>query len=422
MKVLVLGQGGREHALAWKFARSNRITGLFCAPGNPGTAELGTNIDLDPTDSRAVLRAAKEHRIDLVFIGPEAPLAAGVADTLREAEIAVIGPGAEASRLESSKSFAKQFMTRNGVPTAAARMVANTSELDRFITENPGPVVVKMDGLASGKGVREFECASDARGFAVEALEVGPVLLEERLSGFEISVFVLVDRNSYQVLPPSADYKKAGEGGVGPNTGGMGAIAPVPWLSTAQWSNIIKEIVEPSVTGLHKESLDYVGVLYIGVMVTEQGAKVLEYNVRFGDPETQVVLPLLRADILDICEAMLEGRIGRIAIETDDVLSVGIVIASEGYPDAYEKGREIRIDEIYGTIVEPRSIDRLLFHSGTNRDGSGSLSSNGGRVFTCVSRDSDLMAARAGAYELASAVRFEGSWFRTDIASRVFGI
>ncbi len=421
MRVLILGRGGREHALAWKFSRSNRITGLFCAPGNPGTGTLATNLEISEDDFPRIADAVNEYAIDLVFVGPEAPLAAGVVDYLHSRDIAVIGPHREAARLEGSKLFAKEFMNANGIPTAAARTVSTEAELDTFIAENPGPVVAKMDGLASGKGVAEFSQAADARAFAVEALEKGPVLLEERLSGYEISVFVLTDGEGYRILPPSADYKKAGEKGTGPNTGGMGAIAPVPWLANDMWETIVEQIVEPSVAGLLSSGLAYTGILYIGVMVTDRGPEVLEYNVRFGDPETQVVLPLLRADLLDICDAMLNRTLNRLRLETDDLFSIGIVVASPGYPGSYPEGQEVTITDSSAAAISPRDIDRLIYHSGTSLGDDGRLLTNGGRCFTCVCRDSDVVRARAGAYELAKAIQFEGAWFRGDIASRVFG-
>ncbi|MFW6368750.1 MAG: phosphoribosylamine--glycine ligase [Spirochaetota bacterium] len=418
---MILGNGGREHALAWKFARSNRITGLYCVPGNPGTAELATNLELDPNDFEAVTAAAKKHRIDIVFVGPEAPLAAGIIDHLTREGIAAIGPGAEPALLESSKTFAKAFMQRNAVPTARAETVRTNEQLDAFIENNPGPVVVKMDGLAAGKGVGEFERAAEAAEFAREALQSGAVLLEEKLEGYEVSIFALMDPGGFKVLPPCADYKKAGEKSTGPNTGGMGAICPVPWVAPEMLETIQNDIVAPSVTGLRTEGLAYTGVLYIGVMVTESGPKVLEYNVRFGDPETQVVLPMLRADMLDICEAMLEGRISKTSVETDEVMSVGVVVASAGYPGPYERGIPIEIEPAHGTRTTPKSLDRLLFHAGTRQDGDLALVTDGGRCFTCVCRDYDLIRARAGAYSLARRIHFDGAWFRGDIASRVFG-
>ncbi|MFP4643569.1 MAG: phosphoribosylamine--glycine ligase [Spirochaetales bacterium] len=421
MRVLVLGRGGREHALAWKFSRSNRITGLFCAPGNPGTATLGTNLDLSEDDVSGIVEAVRKYSIDLVFVGPEAPLAEGVVDHLNRHKIAVIGPHREAARLEGSKLFAKEFMNTHGIPTATASIVTNQSELDSFLAENPGPIVVKMDGLASGKGVAEFNGSASSRAFAIDALKKGPVLLEERLSGYEISVFVVTDGRGYRILPPSADYKKAGEKGSGPNTGGMGAIAPVPWLDEETWTSVVNNVVTPTVEGLASSGLMYTGLLYIGVMVTDRGPRVLEYNVRFGDPETQVVLPLLRADLLDICDAMLNGTIDRLRLETDDVYSIGIVVASPGYPGSYPSGQEVTFTDPSANSLSPRDIDRLVFHSGTTIGDDGNLVTAGGRCFTCVYRDSDIVRARAGAYELAQTIHFQGAWFRGDIASRVFG-
>ncbi len=421
MKVLILGKGGREHALAWKFVRSNRITGLYCAPGNPGTAELGTNVEINANDVDAVVETAIRHSIDLVFVGPEEPLAADVVSALADRGIAAIGPPARSARLESSKSFAKAFMERHGVPTAAADVVQTESDLHAFVSGNPGPVVVKMDGLAGGKGVREFNSATDAVPFANSALKSGPVLLEERLHGIEVSAFALIDSNGHRILPPCADYKKSGERGTGSNTGGMGSISPVPWIADETWSSVKRTIIEPSIEGLRNDGLDYTGVLYIGVMLTEHGPYTLEYNVRLGDPETQVILPLLRADILDVCEAMIDGSISRCRIETDDLVSVGVVVASAGYPDSYQKDVPVTIDNVDGAYVTPRSLDRLIFHSGTRSNEHSQIVTAGGRCFTCVCRDTDVFRARTGAYELAESIHFDGAWSRTDIAARVFG-
>ncbi len=421
MKVLILGKGGREHALAWKFARSNRITGLYCAPGNPGTDELGTNVSIDANDVDAVVETAVRHEIELVFVGPEEPLALDVVSALADRGIAAIGPPASSARLESSKAFAKAFMQRHGVPTAAAKIVKSESDLRTFVSDNPGAVVVKMDGLAAGKGVREFDSATEALPFAETALKSGPVLLEERLHGIEVSAFALIDRNGHRILPPCADYKKSGERGTGSNTGGMGSISPVPWIDDETWDAVERTIIEPSIEGLRNDGLDYTGVLYIGVMLTENGPYTLEYNVRFGDPETQVILPLLRADILDVCEAMINGTISRCRIETDDLVSVGVVVASAGYPDSYRKNTPVTMDNVEGATVTPRSLDRLIFHSGTELNEHSHLVTVGGRCFTCVCRDTDVFRARTGAYELAESIHFDGAWCRSDIAARVFG-
>lgn len=423
MKVLLIGSGGREHALAWKMSRSNRLSGLYIAPGNPGTDQLGTNLPhVDILNPESVVAACRKYRIELVFVGPEAPLAAGVTDALLDAGVPVIGPGRDAARLESSKTFSKQFMNAHGVPTAHARMVQNEHELEQELSKRQVPFVLKMDGLASGKGVLEARSTEEAREFGIKALANGSLVIEDYLSGYEVSIFVLLDRQGYRVLPACADYKKAGERSTGPNTGGMGAICPVPWLPDAMLETIEETVIIPTIQGLETEGLRYTGVLYIGVMMTEQGPQVLEYNVRFGDPETQVLLPLLNTDLLDMCDAMIHGRIDQAFLETDNLVSVGVVIASAGYPFSHETGHEIRVTGATNAHpVTPKNLDALLFQGGTTLSPDEKLLTSGGRCLTCVARGRNLVEARAAAYQIADAVEFEGAWFRGDIGSRVFG-
>lgn len=422
MKVLLIGSGGREHAIAWKISRSNRLSGLYIAPGNPGTGQLGTNLpDVDVLDPAAVVECCRKYRINLVFVGPEAPLAAGVSDALNEAGIPVIGPGSAAARLESSKTFSKQFMDKHHIPTARACTVHSGKDLERELAKRSLPMVLKMDGLAAGKGVLEAKSLEEAREFGLNALESGSVVIEDFLTGYEVSVFVLLDQNGYRMLPACADYKKAGERSTGPNTGGMGAVCPVPWLPDEMLTIIEETVVQPSIHGLDSDKLRYTGVLYIGLMITDDGPKVLEYNVRFGDPETQVLLPLIRADILDMCDAMINGRIRDAFLEVDDLVSVGVVVASAGYPIDHKTGYPIQIHETKAHPVTPDTIEQLLFHGGTRTDGENRLVTDGGRCMTCVARGRNIIEARAAAYQVAEAVDFEGAWFRGDIGSRIFG-
>lgn len=416
MKVLVVGNGGREHALVWKFSRSNRISGLFAAPGNAGTASIAENLsDIGVGEVEAIVRAAIDRRTDLVFVGPEAPLAAGLVDALTESGISAIGPHADAARLESSKAMSKQFMTSYGIPTARHRTFTDADELERYIRSATERVVVKKSGLAAGKGVVESEdpdqLVKAGRGFIADG---DSVVVEQRLSGYEVSVFGLSDGTDYVLLPPATDYKKAGVGGSGPNTGGMGAISPVPWLQPVEFEAIRTRIVAPTYAGLRDAGLSYKGVLYFGVMVTEQGPMLLEYNVRFGDPEAQVVLPLLDSDFANLCDALSRNAVAEFPIRMSSQSALGVVIAAPGYPSDYPRG----------LVVEPLptapDAEAIVFHAAT-REENGAILTNGGRCFTVVGIGPEILTARTRAYTVAKNVRFPGSWFRPDIGGRIFG-
>ena len=424
MRVLVLGSGAREHAVAWKFSRSRRISGLFVAPGNAGTDQLGTNIPVDPMDADAVIAACRENRINLAFVGPEGPLAAGLVDRLAAQGIQTIGPPAAAAQLESSKAFSKDFMWRHGVPTAHYSVCTTEAEVDRTIDEAGGALVVKMSGLASGKGVFDSGSTESLRKAAHHSLREGPVVIEERLEGFEVSVFALLDGSSFRLLLPCSDYKKAGEGGTGPNTGGMGAVCPVPWLGPEDEERIRRTIVEPTVGGLRQEGLMYTGVLYFGIMVCADGPKLLEYNVRFGDPETQVLLPLIRSDMGDVCAAMAEGAISDFPLELSERCALGVVIAAAGYPGEYQKGVPVTLEGAPSTSTPPQGMhpaNELIFHASTVVDDNGTVLTGGGRCFTVVGLGDSLLDARRRAYNAALTVTFDGAWHRGDIGDRVFG-
>lgn len=416
MKVLVIGNGAREHALAWKFAASKRICGLYIAPGNAGTAEAGQNLpDVDPADHDAVLKVCRDKGINLVFIGPEAPLADGLADSLRAASLSVIGPGKEAAQLESSKAFSKEFMLRHGIPTAAATEVGNAEELAREIQEEDRTYVLKKSGLAAGKGVLESSDAKELKEFGAEIFKGKDTLLvEEFLEGYEISVFVLLDGERGVVLPPCSDFKKAQEGDKGPNTGGMGAICPVPWVDSAMMAWIQKEIVDRSVEGLRKDGLLYQGVLFIGLMITKEGPRVLEYNVRFGDPESQVLLPLIESDFGNLAEAMVNGALDQFKVRISPQSATGVVVASPGYPGKYPKGLEVK--DAPATEVD----GGLIFHASTIRDENDKVLTNGGRCFTAVNFGSNTLKATVRAYETVKKVQFEGAWYRHDIGKKYF--
>ena len=411
MKVLVIGSGGREHALAWKLGQSPRVTKINVAPGNGGTPN---NVALDISDHGAVEAWCLEDGTDLVIIGPEAPLVAGLADALRAAGIRVFGPGRDGARLEGSKIFAKEFMRTHGVTTAAFRAFESPGTARRFAESFPNGVVVKYDGLAAGKGV--FVCPTLPE--ALEALDQveqrygadAPVVVEERLVGREISILGFTDGTHAWLLTPSQDHKQLLDGDRGPNTGGMGAFCPVPFYDEELADRVDEEIVAPTLRGLQAEGIDFRGVLYFGIMLTGTGPKLLEYNVRLGDPETEVVLPALRSDLMDLLLACTDGGVDDLELDFHDGAFVDVVLASRGYPGACKKGEEI-------TGLDALPEDLLVFHGGTTRDGD-RLVTNGGRVLNVVCHGDSIEEAIGRVYEELEAIRFEGRIFRTDIGRR----
>lgn len=412
MKVLILGNGAREHALAWKFSTSRRLSGLFVAPGNAGTAALATNLtEVDPLDGRQVVAACQTHGVDLVFIGPETPLEAGVADALQAAGIDVIGPNQHCAQLESSKVFSKAFLLRNGLPTAQAQEFADAASYERFLASMSGKVVVKKSGLAAGKGVLETDSVDEARAFGLDVLKTDKLLVEEFLTGFEISVFVLSDGTNYVVLPPTADFKKAYDGDKGPNTGGMGAICPVPRVDAALWKRVLDETVAPTVKALNADGLNYKGVIFIGLMITAQGPQILEYNVRFGDPETQALMTLIESDFGDLVQAMADGTLADYRLELSTKAALGVVVAAPGYPGDYPKGLAVE------ALPPARNGSFRLFHAGTS-DASGTTVTGGGRCFTAVGVAETFDQAKHWAYEGAAQVKFAGAWYRKDIGDK----
>lgn len=414
MRILVLGNGAREHAIAWRYASSRRLAGLFIAPGNAGTALLGTNLpELHITNPDQVLRACREHNINLVFVGGEEPLSAGVVDHLEEAGIAAIGPPQASARLESSKAFSKQFMLRHGIPTARAESFSDSETFQSYIRQAGGTKVIKKSGLAAGKGVLESDDKEQLIAFGSDILRSDSVIVEEFLSGKEVSVFALTDGTDYTLLPSAADFKKSGEGDTGSNTGGMGAISPVPWLDQAALTDIEDRVIRPTFRALSEEKLNYRGVLYFGLMLTEEGPKVLEYNVRLGDPEAQVVLPLIRTDFGSVSDALVSNSLKSFPIHVSGQTALAVVVASPGYPGAYPKGLEVT------NLPDVNHQDSFLFHAATEeRDGT--VYTGGGRCFTAVSLGQDLLDARRRSYALAKEVQFDGAWYRSDIGGRMF--
>ena len=408
MNVMILGSGAREHAIGWALARSGGVR-LWFAPGNAGTFGLGANlVDLDPRDCPAVCAAASRLAIGMVVVGPEEPLERGVADRLRAAGVPVFGPSQEAAALETSKAFSKAFMQRHGVPTADGVAFTDFDGFRRHVEAARTPLVVKKSGLAAGKGVLVSDELPAILSFGRSVLASDELIVEERLEGFELSVFLVMDGKDYLLLPVCADHKKAYDGDRGPNTGGMGAVCPVPVVDAALRDRIVRETVEPTVRGLRAEGLMYRGVLFLGIMVTPAGCRVLEYNVRFGDPETQVLLPSMDTDWLDLLRSAAVARVDRLSLPSPSKVCVGVVVASRGYPEDYPKGLPVRLQR-------PPGDQALVFHASTVREGDGTVRTGGGRCFTVVGGGEDVRAARERAYDALGSVGFDGAWNRSDI-------
>ncbi len=415
MKVLILGSGAREHAVTWKYSKSKRITGLYIAPGNAGTSELGENLpDVDPENPEQVIKTCIDNNISHVFIGPEAPLTSGMVDALKEAGIAAIGPHKSAARLEGSKIFSKKFMNKHNIPTAKAVEFDNPVKFEKHIRSKKGPFVIKKDGLAAGKGVLVSSDIEELVSFGKEILKTDKLLVEECLTGYELSIFALTDGKNYRLLPSCADFKRAGEGGTGLNTGGMGAICPVPFVNTSILNEIEKKIVIPTFNGMAKDKLNYSGILYFGLMMTDKGPMLLEYNVRFGDPEAQVLMPLIASDMGNIADAMLNGNLDEYTPRVADNSALGVVVASGGYPSNYEKGITV------SPIPARPEKEVLIFHASTREDESGNIRTGGGRCFTCVGLGSNILKANARAYEAVKDIKFDGAWYRRDIGKKFF--
>ena len=415
MKILVIGSGGRESALVWKLKQSPRVTQIFCAPGNAGIAQMATCVPLKIGEHAALIAFAKKEGIAFTVVGPDDALAAGMVDNFEAAGLRVFGPRQCAARLESSKVFAKEFMERHGIPTARSGTFSDSSEAHAYAQKMPKPLVIKADGLALGKGViiaRTSWEAARAIHQIMEERRFGhagrQIVIEEFLEGVECSIHALVDGRSYLLFPGAQDHKRALDGDVGPNTGGMGTFSPTPALTPELETRVRREVLEPFLAGLAKEGLDYRGMLFPGLMLTAEGPRVLEFNCRFGDPETQVLLPRLESDLLDLLEATVDGRLAEVDARWSAQAAVCVIMASAGYPGPYATGKPIS-----GLDSAPPEV--TVFHAGTREENEQFVTA-GGRVLGVAARGPDLTAARERAYIAVRGISCEGAQFRGDIA------
>jgi len=426
MNVLILGSGGREHALAWKLNQSPKLDELFIAPGNAGTTSCGTNVDLSADDHPKVKDFCISHKIEILVVGPEAPLADGIHDAFiadpDTSHITVIGPKKAGATLESSKEFAKDFMSRHNIPTAAYKTFdrGSISEAKAFLQTLKAPYVLKADGLAAGKGVlickniNEAEKELDKMLLEAKFGSAGDkVVIEEFLEGIEISVFVLTDGKSYKILPSAKDYKRIGEGDTGKNTGGMGSVSPVPFADKLFMKKVEEQVIKPTIAGLIAENIPYHGFIFFGLMNMDGNPWVIEYNVRMGDPEAESVVPRIKSDLLEAFEAIGKGTLEDVQFEVDDRYCVAVMLVSGGYPDKYEKGKLIQnIEKTEGSII---------FHAGTTTDAqNGDTLSNGGRVIAVSSYADNLKDALVQSFKNAALINFDKKYYRTDLGKDLY--
>ncbi len=419
MKVLLIGSGGREHALAWKLSKSKALRNLYIAPGNPGTAQFGSNVDISDTDIDGLVAFAVEKKIDLVVVGPEDPLADGIVDILEAKGIKVFGPSKSAAALEGDKAFAKKMMHTCSIPTAESRIFTDFPSAKEYIATRDSAVVVKAAGLAKGKGVFVCDEPADAIIAAEKIMEDqifgsagNSIVVEEKLLGQEASILAFVDGKSIYVMESSQDHKPIFDGDKGPNTGGMGAYTPAPIITNKIMSQIVREVLVPIVDGMNRNETPYKGIIYAGIMLTAAGPKVLEFNVRFGDPETQPILMRLKSDLVEVMMAVCDGRLDEIELKWDSRPAVCVVMASGGYPDDYEKGKVIT-----GIEAADELEDVKVFHAGTKM-ADGKVVTSGGRVLGVTALGSDLAAAQKNAYKAVDLIKFDGAVIRTDIGAK----
>jgi len=416
VKILVVGGGGREHALAWKLKQSPGVDRIFCAPGNAGTEAVGENAAIKASDLPGLARFAKENRIELTVVGPDDPLAAGIVDFFKGEGLRIFGPTKSAARLESSKIFAKELMRANQIPTARAAIFEKQEAAFAFLHESRFPIVIKADGLALGKGVIVAKNVAEAEDAVKAMLSEGRfgdagrrLLIEECLAGTECSLHALVDGRNFRMLASARDHKRAFDGDAGPNTGGMGAFSPANNFDPAIAARFESEVMRPLLDGLRENDVTFRGLLFPGLMMTAEGPRVLEFNCRFGDPETQAILPRLKSDLLSLLEATIDGTLDSATIEWDARPAVTVVMASAGYPDKYQTGKPI------SGLTAAASDDVQIFHAGTRRE-NGKTVTSGGRVLAVTALGETVAAARARAYEAVSQIHFEGCHYRRDIA------
>ncbi len=419
VKVLVIGSGGREHALVWKISQSRNIDRIFCAPGNGGIKDIAKLVDIKADDIDGLLNFAKTNKIDLTVVGPEAPLVKGIVDEFKDAGLNIFGPSKGLAMLEGSKIFAKEAMMKFGLPTADFKIFDNAENAKKYLRQRCAPIVIKADGLAAGKGVivaktvEEGDSAIDS--ILTERIfgDSGDrVIIEDCLYGEEASILVFTDGNNIVPLVSSQDHKRIFDNDRGPNTGGMGAYSPAPVVSRKIFGNIINDIFRPLINGLREEGKLYNGVLYGGLMITESGPKVLEFNVRFGDPEAQAILPRLKSDLIDVIMACIEGNLDRINLKWDERSCLCVVAASEGYPGPYEKHKEI-----HGLDSIKKLKDTVVFHAGTLCE-DGKIFTGGGRVLAVTGLGNDIKSAKKKAYKALEKIDFKGMYYRKDIGDK----
>lgn len=425
MNVLVLGSGGREHAICWKIAQSKNINKLFVAPGNPGTASVATNVSINPLHFDQVKDFITTNNISMVVVGPEEPLVKGIRDYLQSypetKNVMLIGPSKIGAQLEGSKDFAKCFMQKHGVPTAAYKTFSanQANEAKAFLTTMKPPYVLKADGLAAGKGVVISNSIEEANStldifFAGKFGEASKkVVIEEFLSGIELSVFVLTDGESYVILPEAKDYKRIGEGDTGLNTGGMGAVSPVPFANKEFMDKVERKVIKPTVDGLRKDNIDYRGFIFIGLIKVNNEPFVIEYNVRMGDPETEAVMPRIESDLVDLLEKTATGKLNGTTIKTSPLTATTVILVSGGYPEEYEK--DILISGLENVT------DTLAFHSGTKKDSNGAILTAGGRVLALTSLGNSINEALSKSYSATEKISYNGKYYRRDIGQDLMG-
>jgi phosphoribosylamine---glycine ligase len=427
MNILILGSGGREHTLAWKIKQSSACDKLFVAPGNAGTGQIAENISIALTDFPGLAEFSLSHKIELIVVGPEAPLVDGVVDYFKARtdlkHIFIIGPDKTGAQLEGSKDFSKSFMNRHKIPTASSKTFTRNELTEglKYLDTHPTPIVLKADGLAAGKGVIITSDKEEAKNTLTEMLAnnmfgeaSSKVVIEQFLDGIEVSVFVLSDGKNYLLLPEAKDYKRIGEADTGPNTGGMGAVSPVPFADKAFMSKVEEKVIKPTIEGLKKEGIHYVGFIFFGLMNCQGEPWVIEYNARLGDPETEVIIPRIKTDLVDVLLAAAKGNLADIKIQLDERTATTVMLVAGGYPDVYEKGKMITgLDD---------TKDVLVFHAGTKADKNGNVLTNGGRVIAVTSFGRNIEEALTGSNKGAETIRWDYKYYRKDIGLDLLGL